>query len=131
MWFRRDLRIHDLPAMAEAASTSSVVPCFIFDDRLITGGRFLSPARTAFMLGCLKELRNDLRELGADLILRRGLPEVTLINLAAETGSTAVHWTTDFSPFAKKRDRTVGEALASTGITTHPQIGRESCRERV
>ncbi|MBK8295514.1 MAG: deoxyribodipyrimidine photo-lyase [Solirubrobacterales bacterium] len=47
MWFRRDLRIHDLPALAEAASAPSILPCFVFDDRLASGGRFASPAESA------------------------------------------------------------------------------------
>lgn len=122
MWFRRDLRTHDLPALAEGARAGSILPCFIFDDRLLTGGRFVSPRRTAFMLGCLEALRNDLRELGADLILRRGRPETEIPKLAAEAGAEAVHWTADLSPFARERDRRVGRILAGEGIiaVAHP-----------
>ncbi|MCB0859567.1 MAG: deoxyribodipyrimidine photo-lyase [Solirubrobacterales bacterium] len=123
MWFRRDLRTHDLPALAEAARADRILPCFIFDDRLLTRGRFVSARRTAFMLGCLKALREDLREIGADLILRHGRPEEAIPELARESGASSVHWTADVSPFARARDSRVGSALADAGITAVPHPG--------
>ena len=59
MWFRRDLRVRDLPALANAARAEHCVPVFVFDDRLLTKGRFPSAPRTAFMLGCLRELGGE------------------------------------------------------------------------
>ncbi|MCB0858301.1 MAG: deoxyribodipyrimidine photo-lyase [Solirubrobacterales bacterium] len=123
MWFRRDLRTHDLPALAEAARAGRILPCFIFDDRLLSRGRFVSPRRTAFMLGCLESLRRDLRELGADLVLRHGRPEEELPRLASEAGAEAVHWTKDLSPFARARDERVSAALAAAGVTAHEHPG--------
>ena len=122
VWFRRDLRVHDLPALATAVEAGAVVPCFIFDERLLTGGRFVSPTRVRFMLGCLEELRGSLRERGSDLILRYGEPESALPEVAAETGAGHVHWTHDVSPWAKRRDERVEEALdqAEIGHTAHP-----------
>ena len=75
MWFRRDLRLHDLPALAAAAHADRVVPLFVLDDRLTRPGRFPSAVRTAFMLGCLRELDAALKERGARLFVRRGRPE--------------------------------------------------------
>ncbi|HTU15692.1 MAG TPA: deoxyribodipyrimidine photo-lyase [Solirubrobacterales bacterium] len=123
MWFRRDLRTHDLPALAEAATAPAILPCFVFDDRLLAQGHFPSPVRTEFMLGCLRDLRDSLRDLGADLILRRGRPEEILPRLAAEIGAGAVHWTADLSPWAKRRDAAVGAALAAAGMASHPRAG--------
>ncbi len=123
MWFRRDLRINDLPALAEAAGAPAILPCFVFDDRLITGGRFPSPDRTGFMLGCLEELRTSLRDLGADLIFRRGRPEDVIPGLAEEVGASSVHWTEDVSPFSRRRDQAVGRNLAKLGIVASPHPG--------
>jgi len=122
VWFRRDLRVYDLPALAAAVEAGPVVPCFIFDDRLLTRGRFVSPTRVRFMLGCLEDLRGSLRERGSDLILRRGSPESVLLELAEEVGANHVHWTADISPWAVWRDGRVGDALDRTGIghTAHP-----------
>ena len=34
LWFRRDLRLHDLPALLDAADGSGVLACFVLDPRL-------------------------------------------------------------------------------------------------
>lgn len=121
MWFRRDLRTHDLPALAAAAEAGTVIPCFVFDDRLLHG-RFESAARTGFLLGCLSCLRDDLRSLGSDLLVRRGRPEEEIPKLASECAAGRVHWTEDLTPFARRRDRQVAERLAGSDVEAveHP-----------
>ena len=38
VWFRRDLRLHDHPALAEAvASGDRIAPLFVVDERLLGG----------------------------------------------------------------------------------------------
>ena len=56
LWLRRDLRVHDHPAL-EAARTRRrhLVPVFCFDDRLLHG-RHASGPRTQFLLECLADL---------------------------------------------------------------------------
>ena len=122
VWFRRDLRTHDLPALATAVEQGPVVPCFVFDDRLISIGRFPSAERVGFMLGCLADLRETLEGLGAGLILRRGDPAKVLAELAAEAGATRVHFTRDVSPWAIQRDVAVTGALEGAGVEAvqHP-----------
>src|SRR5262245_47023756 len=116
VWFRRDLRVHDHPSLTAAArSADRVVPVFVLDDDLLKG-RFASGPRTAFMLGCLKELRGALRDRGSNLAIRHGRPEKVLVELARETGASAVRFASDVSPFAMARDRRVEEALRDAGI---------------
>src|SRR5215217_2683109 len=56
VWFRRDLRVHDHPALWTAvAEYDHVVPVFVLDDVLL-GGRYRSDARARWMLACLEEL---------------------------------------------------------------------------
>ena len=87
VWFRRDLRVHDHPALTAAARAADrVVPVFVLDEALLRG-RFESGPRGRFLLGCLRELRAALRERGADLVVRAGGPEAELAALARETGA--------------------------------------------
>lgn len=123
IWFRRDLRVHDLPALAAAADAGTTVPVFVFDDRLLTGYRFASPVRVNFMLGCLEVLRSSLRDLGGDLYFRRGQPETVLCELARQTGAASVHWTSDASPWAAGRDARVSAALEAQGVSPCPHPG--------
>ena len=116
VWYRRDLRVHDHPALRAALDEhDAVVPAFCFDDRLLTG-RHASGNRTQFMLECLSDLDASLRDRGGHLYLRRGRPELELSALAREIGATAVYVTRDVGPFARKRQEQVRAALAEAEI---------------
>jgi deoxyribodipyrimidine photo-lyase len=122
VWFRRDLRVHDHPALTAAVRAAErVVPAFVLDDRLLDG-RFPSAARAWFLLESLRELREALRARGGDLVIRHGAPERELPALARETGARAVRFAADVSPFATARDRRVEEALRAGGVEVvrHP-----------
>ena len=124
VWFRRDLRVHDHPSLTAAArSAERVVPVFVIDDALLHG-RFPSGPRAAFLLGSLQRLRDALRTRGADLVIRRGRPEHELVELARETGATAVRFASDVSPFAMARDRRVEAALRAAEVEPirHPGL---------
>jgi deoxyribodipyrimidine photo-lyase len=111
VWFRRDLRVHDHPALSAAhRAADRVVPVFVLDPRLLNGGRFPSANRAWFLLAALRELRASLRARGGELFVRNGRPEQVLPALARETGAEAVYFASDVSPFAVARDRRV-EAL--------------------
>src|SRR6185295_4702123 len=115
LWYRRDLRVHDHPALRAALDDHDrVVPVFVLDDALL-GGRYASGARTAFMLECLRALGDALRERGSGLVVRHGRPEREIASLAGEVAATAVYWTSDVSPYARGRDRRVTEALGEAG----------------
>jgi deoxyribodipyrimidine photo-lyase len=122
-WVRRDLRVRDVPALHRAAQAERTVPVFVFDDRLLTKGRFPSGTRTAFMLGCLAELDAALRERGAGLVIRHGRPEQEIPKLAAELGARDVTFTADASPWARGRDQRVINALAGDGVRAHALPG--------
>jgi deoxyribodipyrimidine photo-lyase len=115
-WFRRDLRLSDNTALAAAARDSggAVVPVFILDDAVFSG-RFASPARTAFLLECLRALDADLRARGLRLVLRRGDPQRELMRLAEESGAAGVYWNRDYTPYAVRRDSAIKAALAAAG----------------
>ena len=123
VWFRRDLRIHDHPALAAAASGSeTVVPFFCLDDRLL-GGRHRSGARTQFMLEALADLDRALRELGSQLVVRRGDPRRELVSLAGRLGAEVVHAGVDAGPFARGRDYVVAGALREAGAALRGHSG--------
>jgi deoxyribodipyrimidine photo-lyase len=123
LWFRRDLRVADHPALTLAAREfERVIPVFVFDDVLLEG-RFASTPRTAFMLGCLRALDTALRDCGSGLVIRHGPPEEALVALARQTGAQAVLWTSDVAPYARARDRRVTAALAGADVRARPQGG--------
>ncbi|WGL51167.1 deoxyribodipyrimidine photo-lyase [Nocardioides sp. BP30] len=116
LWFRRDLRLGDHPALdaaAEAAGEDGVVPLFVLDDALL---RASGPVRTAWVLRSLHALDRDLREHGTRLLVRHGRPEQVVPAVAAETGAGSVHISADFAPYGKERDERVRQALGTLDV---------------
>ncbi len=123
LWFRRDLRLHDHPALADAlARADRIVPLFVIDPALITG-RWRSPNRTWFMLASLAELAASLEAAGSRLVVRVGRPELIVPAFAEEVGATAVHVSRDYAPFGRARDQRVAAALRQAGIAWHAALG--------
>ena len=96
--------MRDHEALAEAVQTHDVVaPLFVFDDRLLRSTR--SPNRIQFLLESLADLRQSLRGIGGDLIVRRGDPVGETVRLARATGATTVLASSDASRYASDREQ--------------------------
>jgi deoxyribodipyrimidine photo-lyase len=110
LWFRRDLRLGDHPALAAAAEDTDVLACFVLDPRLekSSGAR-----RLQFLGDSLRQLRDDL---GGRLLVVRGRPEERIPLIATEIDASAVHVTDDFAPFGRRRDERVRTALGSVPL---------------
>ena len=95
LWFSRDLRLSDNPALiAAVARGRSVIPVFILDDT--DAGEWAPGGASRWWLhGSLDALSSSLRERGSRLILRRGKAEVVISQLLKsslyfENGQTLV-----------------------------------------
>lgn len=88
LWFRQDLRLHDNEALTDAIKhVDKIIPVYIFDERVLKGKtRFGFPKtgkfRAKFIIESVKDLRDSLRKLGSDLIIRVGRPEEIIFELA-------------------------------------------------
>ena len=73
VWFTRDLRVHDHPALRAALDSSRARSCrSSASTTACSAGRHASGPRTQFMLECLADLRE---RLDGRLVIRRGPPE--------------------------------------------------------
>jgi deoxyribodipyrimidine photo-lyase len=120
VWFRRDLRIHDHPALVQAlAGHGRVAPLFVVDRRLFDGARWASPNRAWFMVESLRVLARAIAARGGQLAFREGRPEEAVVAFAREAGASAVYASRDYSPFGRARDAAVAAALQRAGIAFH------------
>ncbi|QSB13791.1 deoxyribodipyrimidine photo-lyase [Natronosporangium hydrolyticum] len=115
--FTRDLRLDDNPALA-AAARGPVLPLFVVDPRLPAGEN-----RRHFLAECLTDLRESLRQRGADLLVRRGDPVHEAISLAKQIGAGAIHLAEDVSGYATRRQRRLLTAADSARLTVHLHPG--------
>jgi deoxyribodipyrimidine photo-lyase len=114
LWFRRDLRLTDNPALAAAcASGRPLVALYILDD----SDTAQSGAASRWWLHHgLSAIDCELSRLGGCLVLRRGHPAEILETLIAESGAEAVYWNRCYEPHAVARDRTIKTALMARGL---------------
>ena len=99
--FTRDLRVYDNPALAGAcACARQVVPLFVVDPALA-----VPPNRATFLADSVAALREELRFLGGDLVIRHGDPVTEAITLATRTAAEAVFVAGDVSGYAARRER--------------------------
>jgi len=98
--FTRDLRVSDNPALDLACrSAERVVPLFVLHDGL----GFAVPSRARFLRDCLADLRDSLRRLGGDLVVRHGDPVTETLRVADETGADGLVLARDVSAYARRR----------------------------
>ncbi len=115
VWFRDDLRLHDHPALAAAATTGRPVICLYLLDEASPGLRPLGGAARWWLAGSLRALADALRERGGYLVLRRGAAADTIAGLAAETNASALFMNRRDDPAGAAIDRNVTTRLAAAG----------------
>ena len=113
IWFRRDLRISDHPALLAAiAASDEIVPLFIMDSRIASkSGSF----RLAYLAQSLRALDKSLDE---KLLVIAGDPSEVLKDVMNRYGANSVHVSADYTPYGVTRDAKVvanGIELTQTG----------------
>ncbi len=113
LWFRRDLRLGDHPALhAACESGRPVIPVFLRDG--VVDGLGAAPK---FRLGLgLEAFGRALEAAGSRLVLRSGRALDALRALVADTGAGAVWWTRAHDPESVARDTEVKAVLKEEGV---------------
>ena len=113
MWFRRDLRIADNPALLAAlAESDEIIPVFILDPALINQS---GSKRLAYLAQSLRSLDASLNN---HLHVMVGDQITVLQGLMKKYGANSVHISTEYEPYGAARDARVeaaGIPLVRTG----------------
>lgn len=110
VWFRRDLRLVDHPALAAACAEGEVLPLYVFDPAFARAGA----PRRALLHDCLAALHTAT---GGALVVRHGDPADEVPAIAEEVGATTVFVSKDFGPYGRRRDEQVADLLRGAGRT--------------
>lgn len=127
VWLRRDLRLHDNPALhAAAARGGTVIPIFILSEE--EQGEWRSGGASRWWLHhSLAAFDARLRAIGSRLTLLRGCAVSTLERMIEQTGATAVYWNRRYEPAAVEQDANVRQRLESVGVAVHTFNGALLC----
>lgn len=113
LWFRKDFRLSDHPALAEATRQGRpIIPVCILDEVVERYG-----AAPKWRWGeAVAHFSGSLEALGSRLTLRRGRALDVLQQLVRETGAEDVWWTRAYDPDAIARDIDVKSTLTQSGL---------------
>ncbi|SLN20981.1 Deoxyribodipyrimidine photo-lyase [Pseudoruegeria aquimaris] len=120
MWFRRDFRLADNPALAAALKGGGPVICLVIRDARIDA---LGAAPAFRYEAAVAKFAETLEALGQKLILRSGPSREVLLDLARETGAGAVHWNRLYDGLSREIDEDVKSSLKASGITAESHGG--------
>jgi deoxyribodipyrimidine photo-lyase len=125
VWFKRDLRLHDHPALTLAAGLGRVLPVYVVEPEL-----WAQPDASArqweFVAESLTGLREDLSKLGAPLVIRVGDAVQVLASLCKRHGITRIvshEETGNLWTYARDRQVAAWARSAGTDWIEVPQSG--------
>lgn len=115
-WFRKNLRLHDNPALCEALNGSSeVLGLYVLPPCIPADGK-LSANQWNFLMECLKDLERGLRCLGCQLLVIQGYPVQVIPKLLSNLEVSKLTFETENEPFGKQRDAVVTHLAESAGV---------------
>ncbi|KAL5705239.1 Cryptochrome-1 [Ranunculus cassubicifolius] len=116
VWFRRDLRIEDNPALTAAVRAGCVIPVYIWAPE--EEGHFY-PGRVSrwWLKQSLSHLDFYLKSVGSCLITKRSTDTISaLIHLVKSTGANQLFFNHLYDPLSIVRDQRAKELLTDQGI---------------
>ena len=120
LWFRRDLRLADNPALLAAVRQGPVIAAYVHDPK----APWMPGAASRWWLHhSLSRLADALSALGMPFVFRRGRHAPTIAALAREAGVTAVHWNALYDPALAEAETSLAATLGAAGIAAHVHAG--------
>ncbi|MBJ7899001.1 MAG: DASH family cryptochrome [Cyanobacteria bacterium RI_101] len=121
VWFRQDLRLADHEPLHRAAGECGrLIPLYCFDPRHFGETSFGFPKtgawRARFLWEAVTDLRQSLRTLGSELILRTGRPEDVIPELAQTLGITDFYYYQAVTPEELAAETALAEKLSTLKV---------------
>lgn len=118
VWFRKDLRIHDNPALWQASRDGNIIPVFIWspsEEEDYSG----SAASLWGLHHSLVALEKKLAEKGLQLIYRSGESLEELKQIIYETNASALYYNERYEPNIVEKDKKINLVMSSENINVH------------
>lgn len=117
VWFRKDLRMHDNPALCEACKRGKPILAIYIDD--LEDPKPMGAASRWFAHKAMQSLQRSLADLHIPMIYRQGKPLTILHELCHQYNIDHVLWNRLYTQHARTRDELIKESLKKSGIGAH------------
>ncbi len=114
VWFRRDLRLTDNPALHAAVQTSR--PLILVYIQETDSGRENGAAKNVWLHHSLSSLSNDIKARGGTLILRSGQASNVLDDLIKVSGAKSVYWNRRYTEAGRDIDARLKSDFKARGL---------------
>ncbi len=118
-WFRRDLRVAGNTAFQQAYKRhgNKILGVFFFDSTFLGRSDF-SHNRFQFFMETMRSLKNELNQIGSDLLVLDMTPDkgFPFLLKSLQKKPNGITFNRDYEPFARNRDQTITELLEKEGI---------------
>lgn len=116
LWFRRDLRLTDNPALTEAIKTGArIIPIFIWSPEEEAPWQPGSASKW-WLHHSLKRLQHTLQQCGSQLILLQGSAIDTLSALIQQTDASGIYLNRRYELWASKQEKDIQTHFLNRGI---------------
>ncbi|MBH87940.1 MAG: deoxyribodipyrimidine photolyase [Pelagibacterales bacterium] len=112
VWFRKDLRLKDNPALEAAAHNADIFPIYINDTK-DKNERNMGAASKVWLYNSLNALNSSI---GNKLNYFRGNAENILIDLIQNNRINGVYWNRCYEPFSISRDTKIKKILLDNNV---------------
>ncbi len=114
IWFRRDLRLADNPALHKAVESGK--PLILLYVKESNAGRDHGGASKVWLHHSLTALTQDIESKGGQFILRAGEAATLLDEIIEQTGADEIHWNRRYEGWAREIDAAIKTHLKSRGL---------------
>ncbi|MEA5478922.1 DASH family cryptochrome [Pseudanabaena galeata UHCC 0370] len=125
VWFRNDLRSHDCETLYRASqdaqmTSAQIFPVYCFDyahfDKTSFGFEKTGAFRAKFLIESVANLRENLRSLNSNLIVRIGNPDQILPELAQQLGINSIYYHAEVTTEEKTLERKLRSTLKKQNV---------------
>ena len=116
VWFRRDLRLADNPALTKALQSAERVVLLFIHAPKEDGEWAMGAASRWWLHHSIVAFDESIRRLGSRLIIRQGPSLAMLRQVIAETGAQRIVWNRAYEPRTIERDKEIKESLRQDGL---------------
>lgn len=110
VWFRRDLRLADQPALYAAAQAGPVIPVYVLDDEA-AGDHAYGGASRWWLHHSLEDFGNSLGARRSKIVLRKGDAVSALVGIAEACEAEALHAIRHYEPWWREAEEALRDAL--------------------